>query len=605
MLFVNPISPFDVTRQLTVRDTNRHKKCDETKPECMRCLASKKSCSYEYVEYPESEGHRVKRTKPAPRSTRELVAKNDLSSPFAISFTSSSTPSQSNDSTFLTRSVPLEKLSEEFYSSSDLAVPRAVADSLSLPSIPSIPPKLLSDIGLISSSLTSLDLSRVPTGVQHPCDLISNTSDSTSQVFERFGLDKDSDDDNDPEEVQTILCRGLILDKNVKENTLPFVLYCYSQWAIASVFEPLQTMYRMRDQITAQFLSENPRTRIILIANVMNMFAKQFAIDGARKSILNHLDLEAKEAVAAFMAKPPCFVPALDRQNAIRTLDNKLEILALQLDTHPTSDCIQSLESAAPVFRRACLDLPGRPINLPNLLLDLSLNLRHFATLDIIMSVVTGLPTRFQYEVPFSLELCERIYQWQLQGNYGLQWLYGFPDQFIMLFAWINTLSETPGASDDAGLISWIESQLPQIKVAIDESGDPSLRIGRMVVLESWRYTALIYLYLVLCKANADDPRVICVQKGFMRLIRGIKAGRNPDVYLLVPIGVAGMVTIDERDRNTLRQRILSVREYAERGTAGNDILLKLEDIWARTKDEGRAAVWSDMRIASSRLPRS
>ncbi|KAJ1311882.1 hypothetical protein OPQ81_010341 [Rhizoctonia solani] len=392
------------------------------------------------------------------------------------------------------------------------------------------------------------------------------------------------------------------MDKSIKENTLPFVLYCYSQWAITSLFEPRKIIDTMRDQVVAQFSSENTRTRTILIANAMNMFVKNLTIDGPRKSIVYHLASEVKKNGAAFIATPPSFVPVLDRQNAIRILDNMLEILGLQLETQNTWDCIHSLENAAPVFRRACPDLPGRPINLPNLLLDLSLNPRYFATLDIVIALVTGLPTLFQYEVPFSLELCERTYQWQMRGNYGLQWLYGFPDQFIMLFAWINTLSETPGAGDNPELITWIERQLPLIKVAIDESGDPFLRIRRIVVLESWRFAAFIYLYMVLCKTNAHDPRVIRAQKGFMRLVREVKPGRNPDLHLITVMLVAGVVTTEEQDQETIRQRILNVRGCVERGTFGNDIMLRLEDVWARTRDEGRAAVWSDLRIACFRV---
>ncbi|ELU37929.1 fungal zn(2)-Cys(6) binuclear cluster domain-containing protein [Rhizoctonia solani AG-1 IA] len=47
----------------------KRKKCDEAKPRCSRCLASRAVCLYEYVEHPEYI-HRIKRTKPAPRPPR-------------------------------------------------------------------------------------------------------------------------------------------------------------------------------------------------------------------------------------------------------------------------------------------------------------------------------------------------------------------------------------------------------------------------------------------------------------------------------------------------------------------------------------------------------
>ncbi|CAE6409185.1 unnamed protein product, partial [Rhizoctonia solani] len=191
-------------------------------------------------------------------------------------------------------------------------------------------------------------------------------------------------------------------------------------------------------------------------------------------------------------------------------------------------------------------------------------------------SVTTGLPTYFRYKVPFSLELCEQICD--RQDRIGLQWLHGFPDQFFLLFAWINSLCEVPGAGGNSELIAWIEGVVPQITITLDNSGDPLLRIGRMVVQECWRFAVLIYLYMALCNANAYDPRVIRAQKGFMRLVKGVKPARKPDAYLSTPMMIAGTATLEEWDRNTLRQRLLGVRECAEKGTSGNNIMLTLED---------------------------
>jgi hypothetical protein len=85
---------------------------------------------------------------------------------------------------------------------------------------------------------------------------------------------------------------------------------------------------------------------------------------------------------------------------------------------------------------------------------------------------------------------------YKMQDVSGLQWLYGFPDQFVMLFAWIHCLCDTPGG-DSPELIAWVEKLLPQIKIAVGEFGDPLLRIGRMVVQDCWRYAVRIYLYMV------------------------------------------------------------------------------------------------------------
>ncbi|ELU37931.1 hypothetical protein AG1IA_08040 [Rhizoctonia solani AG-1 IA] len=110
-----------------------------------------------------------------------------------------------------------------------------------------------------------------------------------------------------------------------------------------------------------------------------------------------------------------------------------------------------------------------------------------------------------------------------------------------MLFAWINSLSQNPSDSNNPELVTWIETNVPRIKLRIDESGEPMLRVARMVVQECWRYALLIYLYMVLCGANAYDPRVVRAQKCFMRLVGGIQPARNPDFYLISPMIIVGI----------------------------------------------------------------
>ncbi|KAF8761920.1 hypothetical protein RHS01_01296 [Rhizoctonia solani] len=137
---------------------------------------------------------------------------------------------------------------------------------------------------------------------------------------------------------------------------------------------------------------------------------------------------------------------------------------------------------------------PGNPINLVNILVDPNFNLRHFAASDIMVSVTTGQPTYFQYEVAFSLEICERMYE--MRHESGLQSFYGIPNEFILLFAWINSMCEKPGASENLGLITCIDDNVSKIKVVDDQSSDPLLRIGRMAVQECWRFAIVVYLYM-------------------------------------------------------------------------------------------------------------
>ncbi|KAF8685167.1 Tryptophan synthase beta subunit-like PLP-dependent enzyme [Rhizoctonia solani] len=520
------------------------------------------------------------------QSTSKMI-QNVLSCTSAVNADSSIASSSSGSSKYYAHSPPLSTWVTESHPSSALTPRQNITNS--------------------SPSMCATFLSPPPHGnIVSPCVLLEPTSPlaNTLEVYSttpttynleplelartdlRY-LDAANDEDTDLKEVQIILHTSPFVDKNSRDNTLPFVLYCYSQWAIASIFEPRRMAYNMRDQVIGQFSSEGSRVRTILIANVMSIYARNLVVDNEGMSLLNRLALAVQTRSSLFMTTPPSLNP-LDKQDAIRELDSILEILALQLHTQPTSDCIRSLDYAAPVFRRACTEPIGQPLNLPSILMDSNLNLRHFAYIDIMANVTLGKSTYFQYETPFSLELCETMSQ--RQNSCGLVWLYGVPDQFILLFAWINNLSQAPEATNNSELVAWIESNLSRINIPVDDLGDPSLRVGRVLVQECWRFAVLIYLYMALCKVTSEDNRVVRAHASFMRLVRGVQPARHPDSYLVSPMVVAGVATINERDRDTLRQRIIGVRESAQPGTAGNDVMMKLEHIWARTRSEGRAA---------------
>ncbi|KAJ1304075.1 hypothetical protein OPQ81_008480 [Rhizoctonia solani] len=498
----------------------RRKKCDETKPQCLRCLASGRPCRYEYVRHPRSDGRRPKRTQPPPCSAPEgsAIGTQNVSAGLVDATAGSCfMPPISGESTAVPYSNVLGTSSNEICPNSNVVVPRGSVNPIFQPSaFPFHPWQQLPVLDLTSSSLASPDPALLTAGV-----IPVTTSLTPQELTMPWYKSEYQDQASDPEGVRPLLCTVLTLDKNVKDNTLPFVLHCYSQWAIARVFEPLKIAHAMREQVISQFSSKNTRTRTILIANVMDIFAKKLAIDGARKFILDQLVSDALTSGSSFMAETPS-EPSLDRFNAMRTLGNMLETFALQIFTQPLAVCIQTLDCAAPIFRRACSEPAGQLVNLPNILLESNINLPYFANLDIIQSVTTGRPTYFQYEVPFSLEFTDL----PLHGAH----------------------------------------------------------------------------IIVLCKADAQDPRVIKAHRGFMRLVRGVKPRRNPDAHLSPPMVIAGVVTTKERDRETLRQRILGVQEFREQGTVGNDYMLQLEDVWARTRDEGRPAVWYDLRIACFRI---
>ncbi|KDN40547.1 hypothetical protein RSAG8_08019, partial [Rhizoctonia solani AG-8 WAC10335] len=361
----------------------KRKKCDEGKPRCERCISSGGSCSYEYLDHPTTLPHLVQRTRPAPRSELTKASRDALAS-LELLTPSFSTPSASvglvgsSDNTLTTAQGNGIDQSFSLTMSPGCTVDLSALFTPPLPTDPHLCHSASPGISRAPVEITQNPVAPTPglgTGLGGPTQL----DDGEPKFIE----------DYDPEGIHVVLCITPTMDKNLKENALPFVLQSYSQWAIVSIF--------------------------------------------------------------------------------------------------------------------ACSEPPGQPLNLANMLLDPGLNLRHFVSVDIMTSVTTGRPTCFKYEIAFSAEPCERMFQ--LQENCGLHWLHGLPDQFIMILAWINSLCEIPGEGVDAELITWIETEILQVKITLDQSEDPALRIGRTAVREAWRNATLIYLYMVLCKANASDHR--------------------------------------------------------------------------------------------------
>ncbi|KAG8728867.1 hypothetical protein FRC11_010060 [Ceratobasidium sp. 423] len=169
-----------------------------------------------------------------------------------------------------------------------------------------------------------------------------------------------------------------------------------------------------------------------------------------------------------------------------------------------------------------------------------------------------------------------------------------------MLFAYINGLREGGGATTE--VVRQIEADLKNVRILPVDSNDPALRVRKMIVQECWRSAVFIYLYMALCRVPASDPRVENAAQAFMRLVNGVKPGRNSDVFLVIPMIIVGVATTKVAHRRTITSRMLATPECTQPNTVGNDSLRMLEDVWARTSSEGRAAKWEDMREACRRV---
>ncbi|CAE6448708.1 unnamed protein product [Rhizoctonia solani] len=654
------------------------KKCDETKPECLRCQRSGNQCEgYAGFENPDGKGI-MRRARPGPakitdRPATSTSARTSQKAAAAVPSDSSRpsrpvVPSQvadkdqpadsdaqqdtENNTTLTEDPKGLDSLSpSDAHVSSEGRVstsllpsqtivlignPRTIDPLTTIPqasieqidespydvhspdiassNYSSTSPSHNLNSGSLSSGQTSLynALFSLAGGPQStPTDIASQTTTlppatlrgpSWPSPNSSGGNDEDDEDedsvkseDDDPEGVKQAMCTTVTPDANVETNALPFVLQSYAQWINFMVFDPKSVVYMFREGVIAQFSSSQEiRTRVILLSNVFGALGKSPVLNSKVRSVVTYLSAEAHQSIGRFNSTEPASLREMDMMNALKSIDLMMEVILLRRFAGSIPSIVGLMEVAAPVFRRACPEPLGQLVNLPNILVSPSINLRHYAETDIMTATLLARRMFLRYDILYTPEINERF----MGSQAGLHWLHGIPDQLIILLAWVNMLHEDFGMNVDPLIISQIEMEVERVKITPSTSDDPVYTIRRFAVQECWRLVVYIHLYVTLCGAHAEDPRVVKFVKRFMRFLGGIKPARTVDTFLSLPIMFIGTFVSRKQDRELLFRRLTSMQECTMPGRAGHDCLMVLCDIWKRTEREQRPARWADLRIS-------
>ncbi|KAG8698706.1 hypothetical protein FRC08_005759 [Ceratobasidium sp. 394] len=427
------------------------------------------------------------------------------------------------------------------------------------------------------------------------------SSNPTSQTSPAGARDDDSatEDDSDTEGVMSVFGPTLALDRSVPSNALPYIISNYLRWVIRTTFEPLKAARRTRDTLTKRYMhSDDSRCGTTLVATVMESLLKDPFVAGGHSPEMAVLEYRVNHKLAMIKSSQEP-LPDGHASDVLDALYDVHEMMCVQCLMRPLSHFIKLLHDVAPVYRKACSEPPGTPIHLPTKLLHPESVLRHFPAVDILTSLGTGRPMLLQYDVTHIPDLCECILE---VDNIGLQWMNGVPDHFLVMLARMHALRAESAPNVDPRIVQELESGIDNFKPALDESPDSYLRVTRLMVQESWRQVMYIYLYMGVCGAFNDDARVEKALKKFVRLLDGVKPGRAPDIFLVVPMTVAGVAAYKQRDRDTIQQRILGIHECSQVGTSGHDVARILNELWAVSDAECRPVVWADLRLACSKI---
>ncbi|KAH7345531.1 hypothetical protein B0J17DRAFT_42574 [Rhizoctonia solani] len=257
-------------------------------------------------------------------------------------------------------------------------------------------------------------------------------------------------------------------------------------------------------------------------------------------------------------------------------------------------------QEAAPIFRRLCPEPPGAPINLSSLLNHPLGCLRHYGGMSAISSIFGDTPTLFRFEVaiPGSQPDASSSSLPTIQEDGIIQWLFGIPNQIMLLFAKMKELQQDGLASNEEETVELLEHAIREVPPFNGSSSDRFLVVIRSVVQECWRQAAFVYLYMAVCGDSSDTPRVKDAFKRFIRLLNGTKPGRLPDEFLTSPLVLIAPAAQQRRDREVIRQRAVVLHRRGRTFPPNDSLLCIIEDYWARADAERRPVVWSDVGVS-------
>ncbi|CAE6413799.1 unnamed protein product [Rhizoctonia solani] len=594
---------------------SKHKKCDETKPDCQRCERSGLQCSgYAFVTC-DSEGKAVKhltrprsklrtraRQQATPVQTRQRVT--EAASTSTAKGAAATVRENAPESSFSF----IEHSSEGGYKDLGFDTTNHAFDAARVASHPSFgftrpetaiegnrQNKTRHNAPNDQSSYTyPADYLPIPQSGVLYTPVIQTSSHSTTQhsnlvLGQRFTFPRALNSSHpanpgigpqDPEAM------------NLESNSLSFILENYVAWIQRTAFDPVKVARKSKDRIVKHFGdSIESRWTIILLSNLIGKLAKSRSMEEINTPTYLPIVSELRKRVCLRITRSKSHSQhgELEIRETVMMLENVVDTTMVFAIAGSADPRLELMREAAPLFHWACPDSPSRQIHLQTLFLQPTGYIRDYVAMDIFWSVLSSRPMIIQYDTTIDPELGLSVMN--LSDDTGIQWTRGIPDQVTLVFARINALRGT--SIWDLGFFTELETTLRDFVPIATVASEPNLVIGKTAVQECWRQTAYIYLYMGLCGVSADDPRVIQARSNFFTIVNSVKPGRVPDTFIMLCFAIAGVAAHDEVDRGIIRYRMLGVETLSYRRDCA---LAMLEKLWKMVDTESRPAMWADLK---------
>ncbi|KAG8744447.1 hypothetical protein FRC10_010117 [Ceratobasidium sp. 414] len=288
-------------------------------------------------------------------------------------------------------------------------------------------------------------------------------------------------------------------------------------------------------------------------------------------------------------------VQYLSSAEAQQQLTGSLELALFKLRTDGTGT-YELLRSYAPTFLQIVFSDPtlwpnphnSTSVSLVHVLASTNYELSHFAMLDMMCSILYGLPQVVDYDTsipPFDTVI------------HPAELVNGCPLELQIILVDINTRSAWKQIGP---ILDWhdIERKLREWRpTARNSTREESWKtVARLAVQESWRHTLLIYLYMANCGAASNETRIGTSVRQVFQIIGTVKHELQPvaNAHFFMQYLIAGAFTPNEKYRALAREKLLD-------GLASKFWLLNistfvpvLDHLWHGAAAGGRPIRWCD-----------
>ncbi|KAF8594946.1 hypothetical protein BDV93DRAFT_528996 [Ceratobasidium sp. AG-I] len=250
---------------------------------------------------------------------------------------------------------------------------------------------------------------------------------------------------------------------------------------------------------------------------------------------------------------------------------------------------------------------PNSSIYILHMLKSDAYEIRFFPFVDTICALAFGVLPILQYDTAFHRP--ER----KTENPMLLEWVNGCPTEVVVLLARINAvraarlIGSTNGTGDgEREGDEWkkIEETMKNWSPTVEQVDGSDNSIMRLAIQESWRHAVYVYLYMGMCSATSEDPRVQTAVKQIVKLAGTVEPGAHFEHYFFLPCLIAGVAARHEPHRALLRQKIYSSRDGNVWTLRGPEFIPVLDRLWHGVGRGGRAVTWEDYVAARAEVLR-